>query len=234
MVRGPRRRSPAPRPKTLPPLPSNDPAAQSVRLVIGGHVDHGKSTIIGRLLADTGSLPDGMLGQVRATCARSGKPFEGAFLLNALQGERDQGITIDAGRVCFRTAKRPYVIGDAPGHIEFLRNMITGAARADAALLVIDAREGVRETSRRHGYMMSMLGTRQLAVLVNKMDLVGFDPAVFESIVEEYGRFLSRLEMRPAAFIPVSGREGSNLARAEPRRPCYPGPTDLEQHARVD
>jgi len=210
-------------------LPSNDPAAQSVRLVIGGHVDHGKSTIIGRLLADTGSLPDGKLEQVRATCARSGKPFEWAFLLDALQDEQAQGITIDAARVFFRTAKRPYLIVDAPGHIEFLRNMITGAARADAALLVIDAREGVRENSRRHGYMMSMLGIRQLAVLVNKMDLVDFDPTVFESIVEEYGRFLSRLEMRPAAFIPVSGREGSNIARAEPRTPWYTGPTVLEQ-----
>jgi bifunctional enzyme CysN/CysC len=203
--------------------------AQRLRLVIGGHVDHGKSTIIGRLLADTGSLPDGKLEQVRATCARSGKPFEWAFLLDALQDEQAQGITIDAARVFFRTARRPYLIVDAPGHIEFLRNMITGAARADAALLVIDAREGVRENSRRHGYMMSMLGIRQLAVLVNKMDLVGFDPAVFEGIVEEYGGFLGRLEMQPAAFIPVSGREGSNIAREEPRTAWYRGPTVLEQ-----
>jgi len=205
------------------------PSAQRLNLVIGGHVDHGKSTIIGRLLADTGSLPEGKLEQVRATCVRSGKPFEWAFLLDALKDEQAQGITIDAARVFFRTANRSCILIDAPGHIEFLRNMITGAARADAALLVIDAKEGVQENSRRHGYMMSMLGIRQLAVLVNKMDLVGFDRAAFERIVEEYGRFLNRLEVRPAGFIPVSGREGSNIAGRDPRTGWYRGPTVLEQ-----
>ena len=205
------------------------PSAQRLNLVIGGHVDHGKSTIIGRLLADTGSLPEGKLEQVRATCVRSGKPFEWAFLLDALKDEQAQGITIDAARVFFRTASRSCILIDAPGHIEFLRNMITGAARADAALLVIDAKEGVQENSRRHGYMMSMLGIRQLAVLVNKMDLVEFDRAAFERIVEEYSRFLDRLEVRPAGFIPVSGREGSNIARRDPRTAWYQGPTVLEQ-----
>jgi bifunctional enzyme CysN/CysC len=198
-------------------------------LVIGGHVDHGKSTIIGRLLADTGSLPQGKLEQVRATCARNGKPFEWAFLLDALKDEQSQGITIDAARVFFKTPKRPYIIIDAPGHIEFLRNMITGAARADAALLVIDAKDGVQQNSLRHGYLMSFLGIRQLAVLVNKMDLVDFDRSVFERIVEEYGRFLTRLEVNPAAFIPVSGRDGSNIARREERTAWYDGPTVLEQ-----
>src|SRR6187455_3722401 len=147
---------------------------ERMHLVVTGHVDHGKSTIIGRLLADTGSLPDGKLEQVQALCARTSKPFEYAFLLDALKDERAQGITIDAARVFFKTKARDYIIIDAPGHIEFLKNMITGAARAEAALLVIDAHEGVQENSRRHGYMMSMLGIRQLAVLVNKMDLVGY------------------------------------------------------------
>lgn len=204
-------------------------AGGRLSLVIGGHVDHGKSTIIGRLLADTGSLPEGKLEQVRATCARNGKPFEWAFLLDALKDEQAQGITIDAARVFFKTAKRPYIIIDAPGHIEFLRNMITGAARADAALLVIDAKDGVQQNSLRHGYMMSFLGIRQLTVLVNKMDLVEFDRAVFERIVEEYGRFLAKLEVNPAAFIPVSGRDGSNIARREDRTAWYTGPTVLEQ-----
>jgi bifunctional enzyme CysN/CysC len=202
---------------------------ERLNLVVGGHVDHGKSTIIGRLLADTGALPEGKLDQVRASCARTGKPFEWAFLLDALKDEQAQGITIEAARVFFKTAHRQCILIDAPGHIEFLRNMITGAARADAALLVIDAKDGVQQNSLRHGYMMSMLGIRQLAVLVNKMDLVDFDRAIFDRIAEEYGRFLARLGVVAAAFIPVSGREGSNLAGREPRTSWYTGPTVLEQ-----
>src|SRR5262245_50625313 len=169
----------------------------SMRVVITGHVDHGKSTVIGRLLADTHSLPEGKLEQVKALCARTAKPFEYAFLLDALKDERAQGITIDSARVFFKTAARDYIIIDAPGHIEFLKNMITGAARADAALLVIDAHEGVQENSRRHGYMMAMLGVRHVAVLVNKMDLVGFDQAHFARIETEYRAFLDRVGVRP-------------------------------------
>ena len=210
---------------TTMPFP---PAAQRLSLVIGGHVDHGKSTIIGRLLADTGSLPDGKLEQVRANCERNSKPFEYAFLLDALKDEQAQGITIDAARVFFKTAQRQYLIIDAPGHIEFLRNLITGAARAEAALLVIDAKEGVQENSRRHGYMMGMLGIRQLVVLVNKMDLVGYDRTAFDRIEGEYRAFLSRLDVSPASFIPVSGREGDNIARRATTMPWYSGPTVLE------
>ena len=197
-------------------------------LVIGGHVDHGKSTIIGRLLADTGSLPEGKLESVKAFCEKAARPFEYAFLLDALKDEQAQGITIDAARVFFKTAKRPYIIIDAPGHIEFLRNLITGAARAEAALLVIDAKEGVRENSRRHGYMMAMLGIKQLNVVVNKMDLVGWDKAVYERIKKEYTEFLARLDVRPEGFIPVSGREGANIARKATEMPWYDGPTVLE------
>src|SRR5690349_15495402 len=163
---------------------------EQMNIVIGGHVDHGKSTIIGRLLADTHSLPQGKLEQVRALCERTARPFEYAFLLDALKDEQAQGITIDAARVFFRTAKRHYIVLDAPGHIEFLKNMVTGAARAEAGLLVIDAQEGVQENSRRHGYMMSMLGVRQTAVLVNKMDLVGYRQEEFARIQQEYTAFL--------------------------------------------
>ena len=201
---------------------------QRLHLVIGGHVDHGKSTIIGRLLADTGSLPEGKLEQVRANCERNSKPFEYAFLLDALKDEQAQGITIDAARVFFRTAQRPYLIIDAPGHIEFLRNLVTGAARAEAALLVIDAKEGVQENSRRHGYMMGMLGIKQLVVVVNKMDLVGWDQAAFDRIEAEYRAFLTRLGVSPEGFIPVSGREGDNIARRSTAMPWYAGPTVLE------
>ncbi len=210
-------------------IPTDATSGRRLNLVIGGHVDHGKSTIIGRLLADTGSLPDGKLEAVRANCVRNSKPFEYAFLLDALKDEQAQGITIDAARVFFQSALRPYIIIDAPGHIEFLRNLVTGAARAEAALLVIDAKEGVQENSRRHGYMMSMLGIKQLVVLVNKMDLVGYDQAVFDRIQSEYREFLGRLNVVPEGFIPVSGREGDNITAASPAMPWYTGPSVLEQ-----
>lgn len=199
-----------------------------MNIVVVGHVDHGKSTVIGRLLADTGSLPEGKLNQVKAMCERTARPFEYAFLLDALKDERAQGITIDTARCFFKTAKRDYIIIDAPGHVEFLKNMVTGAARAEGALLVIDASEGVRENSRRHGYLLSMLGIRQTVILVNKMDLKGYDPEAYESICREYGNFLERLGVRPAGFVPISAREGENLSCRSEHMPWYTGPTVLE------
>lgn len=201
---------------------------ERMQIVIGGHVDHGKSTVVGRLLADTGSLPEGKLEQVKALCERTSRPFEYAFLLDALKDEQAQGITIDSARVFFQTARRHYIIIDAPGHIEFLKNMVTGAARAEAALLVIDVREGVQENSRRHGYMMSMLGIRQIAVVANKMDLVGYDRSHFEGIVREYREFLSKIGLDPACFIPAAGREGDNIATRSAAMSWYEGPTVLE------
>lgn len=198
-------------------------------LVVVGHVDHGKSTVIGRLMADTGSLPEGKLEQVKATCAKNARPFEYAFLLDALKNEQAQGITIDTARCFFKTAARDYIIHDAPGHIEFIKNMVTGASRADAALLVIDAHEGVQENSKRHGYILSMLGIRQVVVLLNKMDLVGFEQAAFEAVRDEYAAFLQRLGVRPAGFIPVSAREGINMTERSSEMPWYDGPTVLEQ-----
>jgi bifunctional enzyme CysN/CysC len=199
-----------------------------MNMVIVGHVDHGKSTVIGRLLADTHSLPEGKLEQIRAQCELNSKPFEYAFLLDALKDEQAQGITIDAARVFFKSRQRHYLILDAPGHIEFLKNMITGAARAEAALLVIDAAEGVQENSRRHGYMVSLLGVKQLSVVVNKMDLVGWDRGVYDRIVREYGAFLDQVGTRPASFIPVSARGGDNIAERSAQLPWYEGPTVLD------
>jgi len=203
-------------------------AEERMNIVIGGHVDHGKSTIVGRLLADTHSLPEGKLEAIKALCERTAKPFEYAFLLDALKDEQSQGITIDAARVFFKTAKRHYIIIDAPGHIEFLKNMVTGASRAEAALLVIDAKEGVQENSRRHGYMMSMLGIKQIAVVVNKMDLVDFSQGHYEGIVREYTDFLSRIGVHPACFIPAAGREGDNIASPSPNMKWHTGPTVLQ------
>src|SRR5437868_9664260 len=125
-----------------------------VRTVIVGHVDHGKSTLIGRLLHETGRLPAGKVEALKAVSEKRGMPFEWSFLLDALQTERDQGITLDTSQIHFKTAARDIVLIDAPGHAEFLRNMITGAAQADAALMIIDAAEGVRDQTRRHAYLL--------------------------------------------------------------------------------
>jgi len=208
---------------------NNKTEEQDLNLVIAGHVDHGKSTIIGRMLADTDSLPDGKLEQVKETCRKNSKPFEYAFLLDALKDEQAQGITIDSARVFFQTDYRQYIILDAPGHIEFLKNMVTGAARAEAALLVIDASEGVRENSRRHGYMLSMLGIKQIAVVVNKMDLVDYDEDTYNQIVEEYTDFLTEIGLEAERFIPVSGMLGDNVADRSGNMDWFEGKTVLEQ-----
>ena len=208
---------------------ASDLAREQMNVVIVGHVDHGKSTVVGRLLADTGSLPQGKLDAVRKECLRTGKPFEYAFLLDALSDEQDQGITIDTARCFFKTGKRDYIIIDAPGHIEFLKNMISGAARAEAAVLIIDAKEGVRENSRRHGYILSMLGIRTVVVCVNKMDLVGYDQEHFRGIEAEYRGFLRDIgAVQPKCFIPVAAIHGENLALgSQQSMPWYDGPTLL-------
>lgn len=202
---------------------------QHMNIVVAGHVDHGKSTVIGRLLADTHTLPDGKIEQIRELCRRTSKPFEYAFLLDALKDERAQGITIDTARCFFETEKRKYIIIDAPGHIEFLKNMITGASRAEAALLVIDAAEGICENSRRHCYMLEMLGITQIAVLVNKIDLVGYDKTVYDSICSAFTEFLATIGITPSVFIPVSAMQGDNIANHSENTPWYDGVNVLEQ-----
>jgi bifunctional enzyme CysN/CysC len=201
---------------------------EQMNIVMIGHVDHGKSTVIGRLLADTGSLPEGKLEAVKANCAYNARPFEYAFLLDALKDEQAQGITIDSARCFFRSDKREYIIIDAPGHIEFLKNMISGAARAEAAVLVIDAKEGVRENSRRHGYLLSMLGIKQVAVCVNKMDLVDYSREVFDSVEAEYKEFLSRIDIEPIGFVPASAMMGDNIVENSPNMAWFDGPSVLE------
>jgi bifunctional enzyme CysN/CysC len=199
-----------------------------VRIVIVGHVDHGKSTLIGRLLYETGSLPDGKLESLKAVSARRGMPFEWSFLLDALQTERDQGITLDTSQIRFRTPSRDFVLIDAPGHAEFLRNMITGAAQADAALLIVDAAEGVRDQTRRHGYLLHLLGVRQVAVVINKMDRVNFDERRFRDIETEISTHLINLGLTPTAVIPISARDGDGVARRTELIGWYGGPTVVE------
>ena len=202
---------------------------QRLKVVFVGHVDHGKSTLIGRILHDTGSLPDGKIAAIQQACAEEGMEFEFAFLLDALLEEQAQNITIDTTQIPFRTERRRYVIIDAPGHKEFLKNMITGAATADAAVLVIAANEGVREQSRRHGYLLSLLGVRQIMIVVNKMDAVAYSEQLFRDIEREYTAFLSSLGLEARRFVPCSARKGENVAqRSTDAQPWYGGPTLLE------
>ena len=203
-------------------------AAEHFSIVIVGHVDHGKSTLLGRLYADTGSLPDGKLEKIQAICRQQGKEFEYAFLFDAFLEEQEQGVTIDTARSFFSWQNRQYIMIDAPGHKEFLKNMISGAARAEAALLLIDALEGVQEQSKKHAYLLSLLGVGQVAVIVNKMDLVGYRQDVYAAIEKEYRAYLERLQVTPERFVPVSARFGDNVASPSERMPWYAGPTVLE------
>ena len=202
--------------------------SQRLKIVFVGHVDHGKSTLIGRIFFDTNSFPDGKVEQIKKACDEEGMEFEYSFLLDALLEEQEQNITIDTTQIQFRTEKRNYVIIDAPGHKEFLKNMITGAASADAAVLLIAANEGVREQSRRHGYLLSLLGIKQVVVAVNKMDLVGWSQEKFEALKTEYIAFLKQIGMEAKLFVPVSARNGNNVKNRSENTPWYDGPTILD------
>jgi bifunctional enzyme CysN/CysC len=194
---------------TTSPFPIS--GAPRLKVVFVGHVDHGKSTLIGRILTDSGSLPAGKIESLRKACAAQGQPFEYAFVLDALSEEQEQNITIDTTQIQFRSARRDYVIIDAPGHQEFLKNMITGAANADAAVMVIAADEGVRDQSRRHGQLLSLLGIREIIVAVNKMDLAAFAESRFRQIEKEYAAFLQDLGLAARAFVPLSASSGENV-----------------------
>ncbi len=215
--------------------------APKLRVVFVGHVDHGKSTLIGRILHDTGALPEGKVEEIKKASAAEGMGFEFAFLLDALLEEQKQNVTIDTTEINFRTPQRQYAIIDAPGHKEFLKNMITGASRADAAILVISADEGVREQSRRHAYLLGMLGIKHVIVIVNKMDLVDYSEKRFREIEQEYRKFLRELGSDARTFIPASAKEGENVAKASMKMKWYCGASVLEaldllepQHRDVD
>ncbi|MDR1007573.1 MAG: 50S ribosome-binding GTPase [Campylobacteraceae bacterium] len=210
--------------KTLPPGTNKE----RMNIVVTGHVDHGKSTLVGRLLADTASLPQGKLEGIKNLCEKNGRVFEYSMLLDALEDEQKQGITIDSARIFFKSKLREYVIIDAPGHIEFLRNMLSGASRAVAAVLVIDAVEGVAENSKRHGLLLSLLGISQVLVAINKLDALNYDEKIFRKIKNEYEEYLNSLHVKPVAFIPISARDGKNITRLSSEMPWYQGKTILE------
>ncbi|MBR1859242.1 MAG: GTP-binding protein, partial [Selenomonadaceae bacterium] len=196
-----------------------------LKIVFVGHVDHGKSTIIGRLLYETHSLPQGVIDKVQRIADETGKNFEYAYLLDAFAEERQQGITIDMTQIQFSTEKRDYLIIDAPGHKEFLKNMISGAANANAAFLVIDAAAGVQEQSRRHAYLLSLLGISKIYVIVNKMDLVNYSEERFNDVVTDMKKFLEPLNVKPKEFIPISGFIGDNVTSKSSKLSWYNGET---------
>lgn len=214
--------------ETIVPAPKEKAEREQLKIVIVGHVDHGKSTLVGRMFHDTGSLPDGKFEAVKKASEKRGMPFEWSFLMDALQAERDQGITIDTSQIWFKTKKRDYVIIDAPGHKEFLKNMISGAANSEAAMLIIDAKEGVKEQSKRHGYLLHLLGVSQIAVVVNKMDMVDYDEATFRAIEKEYRAYLAEIGVTPTFVIPISAREGDCIIKASKNMPWYDGPSIVQ------
>ena len=202
-------------------------------IVIVGHVDHGKSTLIGRLLHDTDNLQEGKVAQIIESSKKRGLKIEWSFLLDSLQIERDQGVTVDSTRIPFLLGGREFVIVDAPGHRQFLRNMITGAADAEAAVLVVDAAEGAREQTRRHAMLLHLIGIRHVIVLLNKVDLLDFDQKKIEAVEQSVSELLGKLDLEAALFVPASARDGDNIASRSERMPWYDGPTLTEALAQV-
>ncbi|MDY6965193.1 MAG: GTP-binding protein [Halobacteriota archaeon] len=201
---------------------------ETLKFVIVGHIDHGKSTLIGRLLFDTGSLNEDKINEIKEICESLGKDFEFGYVMDHLEEERMQSITIDTAQTFFSTEDRDYVIIDAPGHVEFIKNMITGASQAEAAILIVDAEEGVREQTKRHAYILSMLGLDQVTVVINKMDLVGYNRNRFEEVKEELLDFLSEINIKPSYIIPISARFGDLVFNKPDEMRWYDGPTVLE------
>jgi len=199
-----------------------------LKFVIAGHVDHGKSSLIGRLLYDTGSVSKAKIREVEEICQALGKDFELSFLMDHLTEEREKNITIDTTQTFFKTKERDYVIIDAPGHKEFLKNMITGASLAEAAVLIIDAKEGLKEQTKRHAYMLSLLGVKQLIAVINKMDLVDYSQDRFNELKNELSQHLNKLGLKPNYFIPISARAGDNIAEISKNMDWYKDLTVLK------
>ncbi len=203
-----------------------------LRFVTVGSVDDGKSTLIGRLLHDTHGIYEDQLSAVKRATTTKGSVGTGeidfALFTDGLKAEREQGITIDVAYRYFSTAKRKFIIADTPGHVQYTRNMATGASTANVGIILIDARLGVLQQSRRHAYIASLLGIPHLAVAVNKMDLKGYAQTIYDSICDEFGRFSKKLGFKDVTFIPISALEGDNVVTPSTKTPWYRGPTMLE------
>jgi len=201
---------------------------ETLSFVIVGHIDHGKSTLIGRLLYDTESLPQDRIEEIKKASAGQGKRTEFAYLLDHLEEERKQGITIDTTQVFFSSQKMHYVIIDAPGHVEFVKNMITGASQAEAAVLIADVIEGAKEQTKRHSYMLSLLGLKKVIVVLNKMDLAEFSEERFNEVKEETSEWLNSIGIEAIVYIPISAINGDNVVSKSENMNWYTGPTFLQ------
>ena len=193
------------------------------KIVIVGHVDHGKSSFIGRLLYDIGEIKEEKFEELKKASKKRGVEFEFAFLLDALQDERDQGITIDTTRIFFKTKKRKYVFIDAPGHKEFIRNMVSGAASADIVILIVDVNEGVKQQTKKHSYLLKLLGFEKVITIYNKMDKVDYAESKFLNIKKKLENFLSKIGINSYSSIPISSRKGDNVVTLSKKMEWYKG-----------
>src|SRR5690349_12201662 len=216
-------------PSTIEAFLQQEEAKQLLRFTTAGSVDDGKSTLIGRLLYDSKGVYEDQIASVRkASVNRSAGPIDFSLLTDGLRAEREQGITIDVAYRYFSTPKRKFIIADTPGHEQYTRNMATGASTAHLAIILIDARNGVLPQSRRHAFIANLLGIRHFVVAINKMDLVGFDRAVYDAIRTEFTGFLHQIGAPDAVFIPISARDGDNVVERSPKTPWFEGPALLE------
>jgi bifunctional enzyme CysN/CysC len=201
-----------------------------LRFATAGSVDDGKSTLIGRLLYDSKAIFEDQLESVERTSRERGDEYTNlALLTDGLRAEREQGITIDVAYRYFATPKRKFIIADTPGHTQYTRNMVTGASTADLALVLVDARHGVVEQSRRHAFLASLLRVPHLVLCVNKMDLVDFDQATFEAIKDEFRAFATKLDITDLSFIPISALQGDNVVNRSANMPWYEGSSLLHE-----
>jgi bifunctional enzyme CysN/CysC len=203
-------------------------ARDLLRFVTAGSVDDGKSTLIGRLLYEGNGLYEDQLQSIRKASARKNIEFDPSLVTDGLHAEREQSITIDVGYRYFSTAKRKFIIADAPGHEQYTRNMVTAASTAQAAVLLIDARKGILEQTTRHAYILWLLGVRRIILVINKMDLVNFDQGVFEDVSRAFSAVTASLEGLETYFIPLSALNGDNLVERSVNTPWYHGPSLLE------
>ncbi len=200
-----------------------------LRFATAGSVDDGKSTLIGRLLYDSKAIFEDQLEAVERTSRQRGEETNLALLTDGLRAEREQGITIDVAYRYFATPKRKFVIADTPGHVQYTRNMVTGASTADLALVLVDARNGIVEQSRRHAFLAALLRVPHIVVCINKMDLVGYDEARFEEIKAEFRQFATKLDVADLTFVPISALHGDNVVHRSENMPWYEG-TSLLHH----
>src|SRR5437773_1872921 len=205
-----------------------DIGKELLRFTTAGSVDDGKSTLIERLLHDSKAVYEDQLASVKKSrINRSTGPVDFSLLTDGLRAEREQGITIDVAYRYFATPRRKFIIADTPGHIQYTRNMVTGASTADLALILVDARKGILEQSRRHAFLCSLLRVPHLVLCVNKMDLVDYDQGVFEKIADEFTAFAAKLEAPDLAVVPISALKGDNIVTRSFRTPWYDGPSLL-------